>query len=137
MLTTVADFKMTNYYDIMNADVVVASFSLFRNNNYLRYLLSHSSFFSFIYLSLTLVNSKGYSAKKFVQAARLRNILNAVRRMKAKIAAGDTSKKDPLLEKAPLLEQFRWHRVIVDEGHEILADRYFLKSLKGGKKRSA
>lgn len=109
MLTTVGELKVINYYDIINADVVVASFQLFKNSNYLK---------------------KHYKAKKFVHAARVKNLLNASRKMKAQIESG-IAKKDPLRQYFPSLEQFRWHRVVVDEGHEILADRYFLKSLKG------
>jgi hypothetical protein len=99
LLTTMKEVKEISYNDILEADVVVASMHLLKNPTY---------------FALHAPGGKASMAADAPQKRALGWVLNSF----------ESISKKKNLEKVsqPLLDHFHWHRIILDEGHEILKD---------------
>lgn len=100
VLTTIVQCQKVTYRDVMKADVVIVSFQLLKNK---------------IYLQLGCIDNHGP--------------LDIVgRQCEVKTSAQELKRRvNPFMQTCPILEHFFWHRLIVDEGHEVLCDDYAQK----------
>eukprot|EP01103_Thecamoeba_quadrilineata_P004929 TRINITY_DN1479_c0_g1_i2.p1 TRINITY_DN1479_c0_g1~~TRINITY_DN1479_c0_g1_i2.p1 ORF type:complete len:1029 (-),score=183.17 TRINITY_DN1479_c0_g1_i2:146-3232(-) len=99
--TTITHLKHNSYSSFVNADVVVVSYQLLKNQNYLNIGLR-----------------SGQSAKD--RDDWVEEHLRVVRRDWAKGVS----------RSYPILEHFRWHRLVLDEGHEVISTG-ILESIEG------
>lgn len=105
-LITKVHFEKTSYKDLLDTDLVIMSFAFFKNEAYLsKWTKKLSDKKSYINASTEDFNSH-----------KLRNIFEEDRR-KFKIEADKNSKI--LDETSPIIQYINWHRLVVDEFHEI------------------
>eukprot|EP01127_Copromyxa_protea_P013505 TRINITY_DN3653_c0_g1_i2.p1 TRINITY_DN3653_c0_g1~~TRINITY_DN3653_c0_g1_i2.p1 ORF type:complete len:985 (-),score=174.06 TRINITY_DN3653_c0_g1_i2:13-2811(-) len=98
--TKVQHFKVT-YQDIIDADVVLISFQFLSNPNYIRIAASGKG---------KVRDNEGTEGKKARKTFR--------ERIKARPGQGLSATR-------PLLDHFSWHRIVLDEGHEVLGEPFY------------
>jgi hypothetical protein len=136
-LTTIAALKKQTVQDIINADVVIASNLFFKNTNYLH---AHTGTYG-ISANACLVQRKTdwlpilreilgiviYCFMSLFSSLFRRcspsSFLSVISRLGRKPHA------DQMKEKLPILDFFHWHRIILDEGHEVMGDADFLDAI--------
>lgn len=99
--TTKRDFDKYTYEDLINADFVIVSFTFFNNKNYTDKWLYKVS------------DKSRLSSVKYPHIVFWEKILNL---------ESDSLLKNPLINifnKQPLLHLIYWHRIVIDEFHEI------------------
>eukprot|EP00026_Physarum_polycephalum_P001180 Phypoly_transcript_01181.p1 GENE.Phypoly_transcript_01181~~Phypoly_transcript_01181.p1 ORF type:complete len:926 (+),score=269.55 Phypoly_transcript_01181:822-3599(+) len=101
-LTTKNELAVTTYNDIVEADIVIVSVSLLKNPNY--FFVGRGG--------------KG-SVSRGIEQNRIESwVPTQLKRIRESAQGG-------LMKKSPVLEHFIWHRVILDEGHEVLDDPFY------------
>eukprot|EP00029_Vermamoeba_vermiformis_P008169 TRINITY_DN3745_c0_g1_i1.p1 TRINITY_DN3745_c0_g1~~TRINITY_DN3745_c0_g1_i1.p1 ORF type:complete len:745 (+),score=238.36 TRINITY_DN3745_c0_g1_i1:326-2236(+) len=107
LLTTMKEVKEVSYSDILNADVVVASMHLLKNPTY---------------FALHAPGGKASMAGDAPDKRALSWVMHSFESISKK------KNLDKVMQ--PLLDHFHWHRVILDEGHEILKDQFLAGIIK-------
>eukprot|EP00026_Physarum_polycephalum_P002152 Phypoly_transcript_02157.p1 GENE.Phypoly_transcript_02157~~Phypoly_transcript_02157.p1 ORF type:complete len:976 (+),score=126.80 Phypoly_transcript_02157:57-2930(+) len=97
-LTTKAELVSTSYEDVIASDIVLASYSLLKNKNY-----------------FNIGRVMEANIKKQEEELRHSWINEQLQKVRSK---GTQSKQ-------PVLEHFHWHRLVVDEGHEIVDESFY------------
>jgi SNF2 family DNA or RNA helicase len=102
-LTKVMHNKLT-YQDFIDADIIIVSFQFLLNNKYYMQL-----FMSRKMTPRTIESDYGQKVRKVDLNLRL----DQINKMEL---------DEQLLEKGVILEHFKWHRIVVDEGHEVFGN---------------
>jgi SNF2 family DNA or RNA helicase len=106
VITTKAEYKSYSYGDILAADVVIVSFQFFKNPNYFWFSKQTKA---------KTVTEKSLSHRETCHKSALTRV--------RKSASGG------LKIYGAALEHFYWNRIIVDEAHEILDDKFYMGML--------
>lgn len=119
-IKTKIDFEKLTYQDVINADFVIVTFNFFNNKSLTnRYYLTKNSMFSVNYHK-----SKDYDVNKM---KTLLSVLNK----EFWYQNGEVSpdKENSIIKlrfkKCPILPNIHWHRIIVDEFHEVNTNKKF------------
>eukprot|EP01105_Mastigella_eilhardi_P018303 TRINITY_DN4226_c0_g1_i10.p1 TRINITY_DN4226_c0_g1~~TRINITY_DN4226_c0_g1_i10.p1 ORF type:complete len:625 (+),score=96.04 TRINITY_DN4226_c0_g1_i10:393-2267(+) len=94
VITTILQARKVTYKDLMTADLVVVSFQLLKNPNYL----------------------KMFKDTKDATSGRCNEAITRLMEIHRK--------RHPTAVKFPIVEHMHWHRLILDEGHEVLTSSF-------------
>eukprot|EP01129_Flabellula_baltica_P006313 TRINITY_DN2351_c0_g2_i1.p1 TRINITY_DN2351_c0_g2~~TRINITY_DN2351_c0_g2_i1.p1 ORF type:complete len:787 (+),score=128.43 TRINITY_DN2351_c0_g2_i1:167-2527(+) len=108
LLETMNHSKKYTFRDIMEADIVIVSVQFLQNKNY---------------MSLGFTCRGKLQAKHVIQ--RQRDALPKIRKRLRKM------KDNGLSQDRPILDFFKWWRIVYDEGHEYLNNDYFKALFRG------
>lgn len=119
-IKTKVDFEKLTYQDVINADFVIVTFNFFNNKSLTnRYYLTKNSM-----LSVNYHKAKNYNIN---QMKKLLSVLN--KEFWYQNGEVNADKENSIVKlrfkKCPILPNIHWHRIIVDEFHEVNTNKKF------------
>jgi len=114
VITLIKTLRNLTYQELVDADLVVVSFQFLKNNNYKRHRETSKG------------EERIVGQEEVSRAGRSGRSLRSRSKAITKWFADEVC----LSKKGPVLERFHWFRFVIDEGHELLGDKFYRKAAK-------